>query len=79
MNVTNPVLISKHVINSINALPEEDRGAIAIALVEEMVLGNNPDDKLSPFQAMLYSMIRFYVKKDSHKIAASDQQSGVAI
>lgn len=60
-----PVVISSHVIESIKSLPETDRRAVAIALANEMLLGLNPDDSLTPFQAMLYSIIQFHVRRDS--------------
>jgi len=59
------VFISSHVIESIRALPDTDRQAVAMALVNEMLLGLNPDDSLTPFQAMLYSIIQFHVRRDS--------------
>lgn len=65
-----PVIISNHVIDTINALSETDRRAIAAAIVDEFVLGLNPDDALSPFQAMLYTLISHYVKRDSIKGAS---------
>lgn len=57
------ILISNHVINTINSLPQEERHAIAQALVSEMILGDASE--LPPVQEMLYSVIRFYVRRDS--------------
>lgn len=57
------ILISNHVINTINSLPQEERHAIAQALVSEMILGDVSE--LPPVQEMLYSVIRFYVRRDS--------------
>lgn len=59
------IVISSHVINTINALTLEDRNAIAQALASEMILGSASCSILSPMQEMLYSVIRFYVKRDS--------------
>lgn len=59
------IIISDHVINTINSLPAEDRNAIAQALATEMILGC--EAALAPVQKMLYSVIRFYVKRDSSK------------
>ena len=64
MNKT-PVIITQHVINTIKALSDSDRRAVAEALVNEFVLGLDPDEALSPFQAMLYVLISQYVKRDS--------------
>lgn len=68
MNETS-VILSSHVIDTINALSETDRKAIAAAIVEEYILGCNPEDSLSPFQAMLYTIISYYVKRDSVRVA----------
>lgn len=59
------IVISSHVINTINALPSEERNAIAQALASEMILGSASSKILSPMQEMLYSVIRFYVNRDS--------------
>ncbi len=64
MNQT-PVIISPHVINTVKALSEVDRKAVAEALVNEFVLGTDPEEGLSPYQAMLYVLISHYVKRDS--------------
>lgn len=71
------IIISKHVINSVKALPEADRHAVAIALAEEILLGMNPDDSLTPFQSMLYSIIQFYVKRDTEKAARRQSMESV--
>lgn len=60
-----PVIITQHVINTIKALSDLDRRAIAEALINEFVLGLDPEEGLSPFQAMLYVLISHYVKRDS--------------
>lgn len=72
------IVISQHVINSVKGLPESDRHAVATALAEEILLGKNPDDTLSPFQSMLYSIIQFYVKRDTEKAARHMASLGVA-
>lgn len=64
MNET-PIIFSPLVIKTVNALSESDRKAIATALINEFILDLNPDDALSPFQAVLYTMISHYVKRDS--------------
>lgn len=61
------VIISQHVINTVKSLPEADRKAIAEALAAEVLLGENPDTRLTPFQAMLYTMIKFYVDRDTNR------------
>ena len=61
------VVFSRHVINSVRSLPESDRRAIANALAGEFLLGLNPDEDLTPFQAMLYTIMQFYIKRDSNQ------------
>lgn len=64
-----PIIFSQHVIETVKALSDEDRKAVADALVNEFVLGLNPDECLTPFQAMLYTLISHYVKRDSIRSA----------
>lgn len=61
------LVISQHVVNTIQSLPQEERVVISNALVSEFILGENPENALTPFQAMLYSVVRYYVKKDNAK------------
>ncbi len=61
------VVFSSHVINSVKALPESDRRAIANALAGEFLLGLDPDEELTPFQSMLYTIMQFYIKRDSNR------------
>ncbi|MCM1518321.1 MAG: hypothetical protein NC117_06755 [Pseudoflavonifractor sp.] len=69
------IIISDHVINTINSLPAEDRSAIAQALASEMILGCAT--ALAPIQEMVYSVIRFYVKRDSSRY--HHHQGGAAL
>ena len=52
------IVISPHVINTINSLPEEEKVAVATAFVSEMIMGVDPENALSPLQAMLYGIIK---------------------
>lgn len=61
------ILITPHVINTINALPLDERIAITSALAGELILGQDPRKDLSPLQEMIYSIIRFYIKQDTVK------------
>lgn len=70
----NSILITPHVINTINSLPDEERAAIANTLAAELILGEKPKTALSPMQEMLYSIIRFYVKQDTIKYAMALRQ-----
>ncbi|MBQ7852770.1 MAG: hypothetical protein IKA19_08100 [Muribaculaceae bacterium] len=70
----NSILITPHVINTINSLPDEERTAIANTLAAELILGEKPEDSLSPMQEMIYSIIRFYVKQDTIKYTMALRQ-----
>jgi len=60
-------VISSHVVDTIKALPREEREAVSRALACELFSGGDPDSFLTPFQAMIYSVIRYYVKRDSER------------
>ena len=60
-------VISDHVIETIKALPAEEREAVSRALALELFAGGDPESVLTPFQAMLYSVIRYHVKRDSDR------------
>ncbi len=59
------IIINPHVINSVKSLPEADRRAIVTALAEDLLLGDSPEEKLSPFQAVIYTALHYYVCRDS--------------
>lgn len=65
------MVITPHVVNTINALPAAERQAISSALANEFILGRDPAESLTPFQVMIYSMIRSYVARDTRRITAS--------
>lgn len=71
------IVLTPHVINTINSLPEEERVAVASAFVSEMIMGVNPDESLSPLQKMLYSVIKLYVQQDSIKLSAIQNSMAV--
>ena len=58
-------IITSHVIKTVKGLKEPERSAIANAIVAEFVLGENPKSSLTPVQAMLFAMIRDYIRRDS--------------
>ena len=62
---THPIVLTPHVINTINALPVDDRIAIAGALCGEMILGADASTCLTPRQNLMFAMIRRYVERDS--------------
>lgn len=57
--------ITPRVINTITSLPAEDRDAITTALARELILGQEVDSLLSPMQAIVYAIVKHYVKQDS--------------
>lgn len=71
------IVLTPHVINTINSLPEEERVAVASAFVSEMIMGVNPDESLSPLQKMLYSVIKLYVQQDSIKLSTAQNSMAV--
>ena len=62
-----PVYISPRVIDTVTSLPVDDRIPISNALSMEFILGIDPTDTLTPMQAMLYAMIKFYVTQDTER------------
>lgn len=66
------LILSSRVIKSLRTLPVEDRNAITTAIISEFIGKENPEGCLTPFQSMLYSMIRWYVEHDNfylHKVS----------
>lgn len=61
------IVLTPHVLNTINSLPEEERIAITCALAGEMILGNSSDNGLTPEQSLIYTIIRDYIRRDSHR------------
>lgn len=61
------IVLSRHVINTINSLPEEERLSIASALAGEMILGAKLTNELNPQEEMIYSVIRNFIMRDSHE------------
>ena len=66
------IVISNHVLETIKSLPLGEREMITNALAADLFLGKNPDDVLSPFHAMVYSVIRYYVRRDSERAGSRD-------
>ena len=57
--------ISPRVIDTISSLPIEDRDVITTALARDLILGQDVTSSLSPMQAIVYAIVRFYVNQDS--------------
>lgn len=66
-----PVFFSPRVLSTINALPENDRKAIAAAITGEFILGAQTGD-LTPVQTLVMAIIRRYVEHDTRMVAPSE-------
>lgn len=60
-------VITPHVINTLNALPEQERVAVASALAVELLLGTQCRGGLTPIQEVIYAMISQYVHRDTQR------------
>ncbi len=60
------ILLSPRVINTIKSLPEGDSATIARALADEMLFGA-PTFELTPVQQIALTMIRDYVIRDTRR------------
>lgn len=65
MKSNKSIIISTRVINTINALPEQDREPVATALAQEWILRSRRPESLTPLQEMVYMMIRSYIIRDN--------------
>lgn len=61
------IVITPHVLNTLRALPLEERLSVASALAGEMLLGAGRCSNLTPEEDMIYSIIRFYVNQASER------------
>lgn len=71
MDMQKSLLISPRVLTSIKNLPVCDREAISRAFTCEFILEDDPSSLLTPFQSIIYTMIRFYVMRDNPDIASA--------
>ncbi|MCM1032624.1 MAG: hypothetical protein NC405_02605 [Odoribacter sp.] len=65
---SNPIVITPHVLNTLRALPDNEKHNIAAALADEMLLGTECNG-LEPIEDMIYSILRFYIRRDSSRYA----------
>lgn len=63
-----PVYFSQRVINTLNALPGDDRNTLSAALTSEFVLGESVIESLNPIQKMVYAILRSYVSSDQRRL-----------
>lgn len=66
--MNNSIVISSHVIDTLNSLPKDEQVALSSALIAELILKQNAADLLTPVQKILYTVIRRYVVQDSSRI-----------
>lgn len=71
-------IITSRVVDAIRSLPASDRESISRALGNEFLLGLNPEELLTPVQAMVYAMIRFYVTQDTERAMSAGRVSEAA-
>ncbi len=62
------IYLSPRVINTLNALPEDDRIAVASAITGELILGARATDHLTPMQTLAFTIIRSYVVNDTCRV-----------
>ena len=62
-----PFMISNKVINTIQSLPSDDQAIISAAIVNEMILGRDPRETLTPAQMIVYTFIRFNIAQDTRR------------
>ncbi len=72
-------IISDRVIKTVNALPDEERKVISEALAAELIRGENPISGMSSLQAIIYSAIRYYIRRDTERSGVVCAQGGVAM
>lgn len=66
------IVLTPHVINTLRALPENERLNVASALAGEILLGAEIND-LEPIENMIYSILRFYIKQDSCRLGGATE------
>ncbi len=59
------VVFTPNVLNTLRALPYEERMSVASALAGELLLGAGPCNDLEPEESMIYEILRFYINRDS--------------
>ncbi len=60
-------VITPHVLNTINSLPEQERLSIVCTLAGEMLLGIKREDGLTPMEKVIYAIIRRYIQRDTER------------
>ncbi len=61
------IVLPPNVLNTLRALPYDERLSVASALAGELILGTDTPQDLSPQESMIYSILRFYVRQASER------------
>lgn len=64
-NMNTAIVFTPHVLNTLRALPYEERTSVASALAGELLLGAGQCNDLAPEESMIYEILRFYVNQAS--------------
>ena len=62
------VILTENLIKTVQQLPATERTAIANALVNEFILGEDPTTALNPFQNLIYAIISTSLKRDTARM-----------
>ena len=68
MNKT--IVITSQVLDTLRALPYEERLNVASALAGEMLLGTEPCSDLAPEENVIYQILRSFVNRASENYRA---------
>lgn len=71
--MTNSIVISQNVIRTIGKLPHEERKAIFEAFTSDEIFQTKREVELTPFQELIYAMVKDYIYRDSLKYERSQQ------
>ena len=72
-------VITPHVVNTLNSLPEQERVAVTSALAVELLLGTRCQGELSPMQEVIYTRLSHYVRRDTERFNARMSAHGHAV
>lgn len=64
------IVLPANVLDTLRALPYNERVAVASALAGDVLLGLETHVGLAPVEDMIYSILRFYVRQASERYAA---------
>ncbi len=71
--MTSSIVISQNVIKTIVRLPKEERKAIFGAFACDEIFQTQREVELTPYQELIYAMVKDYIQRDSIRYAKSQQ------